>query len=114
MCEAHCCLAAHSQRKKECNSWASEDADNAQELHRVEGSRLARRPPRKRRAAAFTPRSKTTIGIGLNSSEREDIQTMDRQVFRAVVFGRNGTKKRVKSKGPFCRESLSPLNSALT
>jgi hypothetical protein len=53
----------------------------------VEGSRLARRPPRKRRAAAFTPRSETTIGTGLNSSEREDIQTMYRQVFRAVVLG---------------------------
>src|ERR1019366_3292944 len=50
----------------------------------VEGSRLARRPPRKRRAAAFTPRSETTIGTGLNSCERDDIQTMDRQVFRAV------------------------------
>jgi len=34
----------------------------------------------------------------LNSSEREDIQTMDRQVFRAVVLRRNGTKNRVKSK----------------
>jgi hypothetical protein len=50
----------------------------------VEGSRLARRPPRKRRVAAFTPRSETTIGTGLNSSERDDIQTMDRQVGRAV------------------------------
>jgi hypothetical protein len=57
----------------------------------VEGSRLARRPPRKRRAAAFTPRSETTIGTGLNSSERDDIQTMDRHVFRAVVLRRNGT-----------------------
>ena len=36
----------------------------------VEGSRLARRPPRKRREAAFTPRSETTIGTGLNSCER--------------------------------------------
>ena len=96
MCEAHCCSATHSRRDKGCNSWAFEDADNAQELHHVEGSRLARRPPRKRRAAAFTPRSETTIGIGLNSSEREDIQTMNRQVFRAVVFGRNGTENRVK------------------
>ena len=62
----------------------------------VEGSRLARRPPRKRRVAAFTPRSETTIGTGLNSSERDDIQTMDRQVFRAVVLRRNGTENRVK------------------
>ena len=36
----------------------------------VEGSRLARRPPRKRRVATFTPRSETTIGTGLNSCER--------------------------------------------
>ena len=36
----------------------------------VDGSRLARRPPRKRRVAAFTPRSETTIGTGLNSCER--------------------------------------------
>src|ERR1039457_1458847 len=64
----------------------------------VEGSRLARRPPRKRRAAAFTPRSETTIGTGLNSSKREDIQTMDRQVFRAVVLRRNGTENWVKRR----------------
>jgi len=62
----------------------------------VEGSRLARRPPRKRRAAAFTPRSETTIGTGLNSSEREDIQTMDRPVFRLAVLRRNGTANRLK------------------
>ena len=62
----------------------------------VEGSRLARRPPRKRRAAAFTPRSETTIGTGLNSSGRDDIQTMDRHVFRVVVLRRNGTENRVK------------------
>jgi hypothetical protein len=62
----------------------------------VEGSRLARRPPRKRRAAAFTPRSETTIGTGLNSSGRDDIQTMDRHVFRAVVLRRNGTENRGK------------------
>src|ERR1039457_1338885 len=62
----------------------------------VEGSRLARRPPRKRRLAAFTPRSETTIGTGLNSSKRDDIQTMDRQVFRVVVLRRNGTENRVK------------------
>jgi len=62
----------------------------------VEGSRLARRPPRKRRVAAFTPRSETSIGTGLNSSKRDDIQTMDRQVFRAVVLRRNGTENRVK------------------
>src|ERR1017187_3161999 len=62
----------------------------------VEGSRLARRPPRKRREAAFTPRSETTIGTGLNSSGRDDIQTMDRQVFRVVVLRRNGTENRVK------------------
>jgi len=53
----------------------------------VEGSRLARRPPRKRRAAAFTPRSETTIGTGLNSSKRDDIQTMDRQVFGLLFCG---------------------------
>src|SRR5271165_2424927 len=52
----------------------------------VEESRLARRPPRKRRAAAFTPRSETTIGTGLNSSKRDDIQTMDRQVFGLLFF----------------------------
>ena len=52
-----------------------------------EESRLARRPPRKRRAAAFTPRSESTIGTGLNSSEREDIQTMDRPVFRGLLYG---------------------------
>ena len=62
----------------------------------VEGSRLARRPPRKRRVAAFTPRSETTIGTGLNSSGRDDIQTMDRHVFRAVVLRCNGTENRVK------------------
>ena len=62
----------------------------------VEGSRLARRPPRKRRVAAFTPRSETTIGTGLNSSKRDDIQTMDRHVFRVVVLRRNGTENRVK------------------
>jgi hypothetical protein len=62
----------------------------------VEGSRLARRPPRKRRVAAFTPRSETTIGTGLNSSGRDDIQTMDRQVFRVVVLRRYGTENRVK------------------
>jgi hypothetical protein len=60
------------------------------------GSRLARRPPRKRREAAFTPRSETTIGTGLNSSGRDDIQTMDRHVFRVVVLRRNGTENRVK------------------
>src|ERR1017187_8564627 len=65
----------------------------------VEGSRLARRPPRKRRVAAFTPRSETTIGTGLNSSKRDDIQTMDRQVFRAVVFGAMERKTRL-SKWP--------------
>jgi len=75
---------------------AFEDADNAQELHRVEESRLARRPPRKRRVAAFTPRSDFIFGNGLNSSEREDIQTMNRQVFRAVVVRRNGTENQVK------------------
>jgi hypothetical protein len=64
----------------------------------VEGSRLARRPPRKRRVAAFTPRSETTIGTGLNSSKRDDIQTMDKQVFRAVVLRRNGTENRVKRR----------------
>jgi hypothetical protein len=53
----------------------------------VEGSRLARRPPRKRRVAAFTPRSETTIGTGLNSSGRDDIQTMDRQVFGLLFCG---------------------------
>ena len=53
----------------------------------VEGSRLAHRPPRKRRAAAFTPRSETTIGTGLNSSKRDDIQTMDRQVFGLLFCG---------------------------
>ena len=53
----------------------------------VEGSRLARRPPRKRRVAAFTPRSETTIGTGLNSSKRDDIQTMDRQVFGLLFCG---------------------------
>src|ERR1035437_2290333 len=62
----------------------------------VEGSRLARRPPSKRREAAFTPRSETTIVSGLNSSGRDDIQTMDRQVFRVVVLRRNGTENRVK------------------
>jgi len=67
----------------------------------VEGSRLARRPPRKRRAAAFTPRSETTIGTGLNSSKRDDIQTMDRQVFRVVVLRRNGTENRVKQMAHF-------------
>ena len=92
MCEAHCCSATHSRRERECNSWAFEDADNAQELHRVEESRLAGRPPRKRRAAAFTPRSETTIGTGLNSSERDDIQTMDRHGFSGGCFEvqRNG------------------------
>ena len=84
------------EEKKQRNSWAFEDADNARELHRVEESRLARRPPRKRRAAAFTPRSDLILGAGLNSSEREDIQTMDRQVFRVVIFGRNGTENRIK------------------
>ena len=34
------------------------------------GVKAGRRPPRKRRAAAFTPRSETTIGTGLNSCER--------------------------------------------
>jgi hypothetical protein len=53
----------------------------------VEGSRLARRPPRKRRAAAFTPRSESTIGTGLNSSEREDIQTMDSRFFGLLFCG---------------------------
>jgi hypothetical protein len=53
----------------------------------VEGSRLARRPPRKRREAAFTPRSETTLGTGLNSSGRDDIQTMDRQVFGLLFVG---------------------------
>jgi hypothetical protein len=67
----------------------------------VEGSRLARRPPRKRREAAFTPRSETTIGTGLNSSKRDDIQTMDRQVFRVVVLRRNGTENRVKQMAHF-------------
>ena len=67
----------------------------------VEESRLARRPPRKRRAAAFTPRSETTIGTGLNSSKRDDIQTMDRHVFRAVVLRRNGTENRVKQLAHF-------------
>jgi hypothetical protein len=67
----------------------------------VEESRLARRPPRKRREAAFTPRSETTIGTGLNSSKRDDIQTMDRQVFRAVVLRRNGTENRVKQMAHF-------------
>jgi hypothetical protein len=62
----------------------------------VEESRLARRPPRKRREAAFTPRSETTIGTGLNSSKRDDIQTMDRHVFRVVVLRRYGTENRVK------------------
>src|ERR1035437_7379298 len=66
----------------------------------VEGSRLARRPPRKRRVAAFTPRSETTIGTGLNSSKRDDIQTMDRHVFR-VVLRRNGTENRVKQMAHF-------------
>src|ERR1039458_137693 len=78
----------------------------------VEGSRLARRPPRKRRVAAFTPRSETTIGTGLNSSKRDDIQTMDRQVFRAVVLRRNGTENRVKKMAHFvpnrCR-SIPPV-----
>jgi hypothetical protein len=32
----------------------------------------------------------------LNSSKRDDIQTMDRQVFRVVVLRRNGTENRVK------------------
>jgi hypothetical protein len=59
----------------------------------VEGSRLARRPPRKRREAAFTPRSVFKIGNGLNSSKRDDIQTMDRPVFRALFFRRNRTEK---------------------
>ena len=76
----------------------------------VEGSRLARRPPRKRRAAAFTPRSETTIGTGLNSSKRDDIQTMDRQVFRAVVLRRNRTENRVTqmadSVADHCRSIL--------
>ena len=67
----------------------------------VEGSRLARRPPRKRRVAAFTPRSETTIGTGLNSSKRDDIQTMDRHVFRVVVLRRNGTENRVKQMAHF-------------
>ena len=62
----------------------------------VEESRLARRPPRKRRAAAFTPRSDFILENGLNSSEREDIQTMDWQVFRVVFFRRNGPENRVK------------------
>jgi hypothetical protein len=53
----------------------------------VEGSRLARRPPRKRRAAAFTPRSETTIGTGLNSSKRDDIQTMDSRFFGLLFCG---------------------------
>ncbi len=53
----------------------------------VEGSRLARRPPRKRRAAAFTPRSESTIGTGLNSSDREDIQTMDSRFFGLLFCG---------------------------
>src|ERR1017187_2106295 len=78
----------------------------------VEGSRLARRPPRKRRVAAFTPRSETTIGTGLNSSKRDDIQTMDRHVFRVVVLRRNGTENRVKqmahSVADRCR-SISPV-----
>src|ERR1019366_7047983 len=65
----------------------------------VEGSRLARRPPRKRREAAFTPRSETTIETGLNSSERDDIQTMGRPVFRALFLRRNGTENRVKRRG---------------
>jgi len=76
----------------------------------VEGSRLARRPPRKRRVAAFTPRSETTIGTGLNSSKRDDIQTMDRHVFRVVVLRRNGTENRVKQMAHFvpnrCRSIL--------
>jgi hypothetical protein len=67
----------------------------------VEGSRLARRPPRKRRVAAFTPRSETTIETGLNSSKRDDIQTMDRHVFRVVVLRRNGTENRVKQMAHF-------------
>ena len=60
----------------------------------VEGSRLARRPPRSRRETAFTPRSETTIGTGLNSSKRDDIQTMDRHAFRVVVLRRDGTENR--------------------
>jgi hypothetical protein len=52
------------------------------------------------------------IGNGLNSSERDDIQTMDRQVFRVVVLRRNGTENRVKQMAHFvpnrCR-SIPPV-----
>jgi hypothetical protein len=66
----------------------------------VEESRLARRPPRKRRVAAFTPRSESTLGTGLNSSEREDIQTIARQVFSRRWLGSNGTDNQLKNRVP--------------
>jgi hypothetical protein len=45
----------------------------------VEESRLARRPPLKA--------GESTIGTGLNSSEREDIQTMDSRFFGLLFCG---------------------------
>ena len=77
----------------------------------VEGSRLARRPPRKRRVAAFTPRSETTIGTGLNSSKRDDIQTIDSRFFGLLFCGAMERKTGL-SNWPFYRGSLPPLNSA--